>query len=107
MEQSLEFTFQSKEFTSSHLIRIFQIFCKAYQISYDDERHGEQLRCYGLDKLNSREGLDFRPIMNAKFFGRCHGDSFTFNGYNGNFPCEGSAEIFKQRGLEYIIEQQQ
>jgi len=105
----VKFILDPERFGGKELAQIYRLFCEAYEIEILDDDDfsvfgGDIIGTLGMEHLReSSFGLDWRPYMGAKFFGRMRGNHFEFHGYTEDESRseEHDAE-FQKRVREYL-----
>ena len=101
---SIKVQISPKNLSANQLVKIFHLFCKAYDIEpkeYDDR----YLRNQGIQKVNSGSTLDYRPFMGAtKFFVVGIGEHIEVWGYASDNPQPKEREEFRKSITDYLGE---
>jgi len=92
---------EGQSITEEDLVQMFRCFCEAFgiEVAGRDEKF---MREQGLSCLNEPVGIDYRPYMGAKFFGKRTGNYFCFHGYSE--PDDPEQEIKDKRFEELALE---
>ncbi|MEK6907031.1 MAG: hypothetical protein AABW45_00745 [Nanoarchaeota archaeon] len=76
----IELKIKSEDLSNDDMVNVFRLFCKAFEIK-SNKINDEFFKTRALEVMK-KFGLDYRPYMGAKFFGKEYTNSIIFHGYS-------------------------